>query len=114
MLFKQKPDDIQLKKWLDSRFYLDSLQIKHFRSFFGQILGTLQNLDCGLWTGPWTGLWTEIWTKFYLLLEIRENLQWQLTKCISITQYTEKQKFYIKYNLLNVLYGPLQAMYQIL
>jgi len=21
-------------------------------------MGTLQNLDSGLWTGPWTGLWT--------------------------------------------------------
>ena len=30
MLFKQKLDDIQLKKWLDSRLYLDSLQIKLF------------------------------------------------------------------------------------
>jgi len=23
------------------------------------IVGTLQNLDSGLWTGPWTGLWTQ-------------------------------------------------------
>ena len=38
MLFKQKPDSIQLKKWLDSRLYLDFLQIKYFQSFFEYIL----------------------------------------------------------------------------
>ena len=28
--------------------------------------GTLQKLDCGLWTGPWTGLWTGLWTGIVL------------------------------------------------
>ena len=26
---------------------------------FNFSVGTVQNLDSGLWTGPWTGLWTE-------------------------------------------------------
>ena len=34
MFFKQKLDNIQLKKWLDSRLYLDSLQIKSFLNKF--------------------------------------------------------------------------------
>jgi len=33
-----------------------------FVEFLNFCVGTVQNLDSGLWTGPWTGLWTGPWT----------------------------------------------------
>jgi len=33
-----------------------------FVEFINFSVGTVQNLDSGLWTGPWTGLWTGPWT----------------------------------------------------
>ena len=29
------------------------------------LVGSVQNLDSGLWTGPWTGLWTAFWTGYW-------------------------------------------------
>ena len=100
MLFKQKLDDIQLKKWLDSRLYLDSLQIKHFSILFwtnfGQMAGVVsQPFICHSWCG--TSEWATIYTNSYWISLIIWSGSLSNHSCLYARAHVHNRNYWLVY-----------------